>query len=161
MEGRLLGGQGQSGTDRRRVAGGSFQVNSALCPFQHLVCMQVWLSPRICQDFWHCKLLQQQPQVIFLVGFGPSFNLKCTFLRSFGCFNNGLRVGWVYEVMFVHMLLLNRMSPRSFCNKNFAQGQLGGGYLVGKVDEKGELTGPDIAYIYPDFRFNLVHKWRK
>ena len=32
------------------------------------------------------------------------------------------------------------------------QGQLGGGYLVGKVDDKGELTGPDIAYIYPDFR---------
>ena len=45
--------------------------------------------------------------------------------------------------------------------KIFAQGQLGGGYLVGKVDEKGELTGPDIAYIYPDFRFNPVHKWRK
>ena len=45
--------------------------------------------------------------------------------------------------------------------KIFAQGQLGGGYLVGKVDEKGELTGPDIAYIYPDFRFNPVHKWIK
>ena len=122
VEGRLLGGQGQSGTDRRRVAGGSFQVNSALCPFQHLVCMQVWLSPRICQDFWHCKLLQQQPQVIFLVGFGPSFNLKCTFFRSFGCFNNGLRVGWVYEVMFVNMLLLNLKSPRSFCKKNLCTG---------------------------------------
>ena len=51
-----------------------------------------------------------------------------------------------------YMLLLNWISPRNFCKKNFAQGQLGGGYLVGKVDEKGELTGPDIAYIYPDFR---------
>ena len=47
---------------------------------------------------------------------------------------------------------MNQMTPRNFCKKNFAQGQLGGGYLVGKVDEKGELTGPDIAYIYPDFR---------
>ena len=33
------------------------------------------------------------------------------------------------------------------------QGQLGGGYLIGKVDDQGELTGPDIAYIYPDFRW--------
>ena len=43
--------------------------------------------------------------------------------------------------------------PKKLLQKKiFAQGQLGGGYLVGKVDEKGELTGPDIAYIYPDFR---------
>ena len=32
------------------------------------------------------------------------------------------------------------------------QGQLGGGYLVGEVDKAGELTGDQIAYIYPDFR---------
>ena len=126
VEKRLLGGQGQGGTDRRRVAGGRFQVNSALCPFQHLVCMQVWLSPRICQDFWHCKLLQQQPQVIFLVGFGPSFNLKCTFFRSFGCFNNGLRVGWVYEV-------INRMHPRSFSKKSLHRVNLEEATLLGKL----------------------------
>jgi len=64
-------------------------------------------------------------------GFARTFGIASytnSNLRSFACFNNGLRVGWVYE------------------------GQLGGGYLVGKVDDKGELTGPDIAYIYPDFR---------
>ena len=49
------------------------------------------------------------------------------------------------SLVLIFQLLVLRPRP-------IAQGQLGGGYLVGKVDEKGELTGPDIAYIYPDFR---------
>ena len=41
---------------------------------------------------------------------------------------HGVRYGWVY------------------------QGLLGGGYLVGEVDTNGDMSGDDIAYIYPDFR---------
>ena len=51
-----------------------------------------------------------------------------------------------------YVALESDKSKKLLQKKIFAQGQLGGGYLVGKVDEKGELTGPDIAYIYPDFR---------
>ena len=29
---------------------------------------------------------------------------------------------------------------------------LGGGLVVGRVDSEGEFSGPNIAYIYPDFR---------
>ena len=36
------------------------------------------------------------------------------------------------------------------------EGRLGGGYLVGEVDGRGELTGPDLAFIYPDFRTRAV-----
>ena len=32
----------------------------------------------------------------------------------------------------------------------------GGGCIVGRVDKEGTLSGPDIAYIYPDFRTALV-----
>lgn len=32
----------------------------------------------------------------------------------------------------------------------------GGGYIVGKVDAEGELSGPNIAYIYPDHRTAFV-----
>jgi len=32
----------------------------------------------------------------------------------------------------------------------------GGGYIVGKVDAEGELSGPSIAYIYPDHRTAFV-----
>eukprot|EP00092_Neocalanus_flemingeri_P021710 GFUD01023548.1.p1 GENE.GFUD01023548.1~~GFUD01023548.1.p1 ORF type:complete len:461 (+),score=107.13 GFUD01023548.1:170-1552(+) len=32
----------------------------------------------------------------------------------------------------------------------------GGGCVVGRVDKKGKLSGPDIAYIYPDFKTALV-----
>ena len=28
----------------------------------------------------------------------------------------------------------------------------GGGCVVGRVDNQGHLTGPDISYLYPDFR---------
>lgn len=64
-------------------------------------------------------------------GFARTFGIasySATNLQSFACYNHGLRVGWVYE------------------------GRLGGGYLVGQVDAAGELTGGDIAFIYPDFR---------
>ena len=33
---------------------------------------------------------------------------------------------------------------------NFWAGMVNGGYLQGKADEKGFLTGDRIAYIYPD-----------
>ena len=50
------------------------------------------------------------------------------YLKDFSCFNNGVRIGWIYK------------------------GMLGGGYVIGKVDTDGALTGEDIAFVYPDFR---------
>ena len=50
------------------------------------------------------------------------------YLKEFSCFNNGVRIGWIYK------------------------GLIGGGYVIGKVDDKGDLTGQDIAFIYPDVR---------
>ena len=35
------------------------------------------------------------------------------------------------------------------------KGLLGGGYIIGEVDAAGQLTGPSIAYVYPDFRTGL------
>ncbi len=32
----------------------------------------------------------------------------------------------------------------------------GGGCVVGRVDEEGELSGIRVAYLYPDFRTALV-----
>ena len=32
----------------------------------------------------------------------------------------------------------------------------GGGCVVGRVDEEGELTGIRVAYLYPDYRTALV-----
>jgi hypothetical protein len=29
---------------------------------------------------------------------------------------------------------------------------LGGGYLIGEVDEEGNFTGDEIVYMYPDFK---------
>ena len=39
------------------------------------------------------------------------------------------------------------------------RGQLGGGYIVGQVNAEGELTGDNIAYIYPDFRTAIRGRW--
>ena len=36
-----------------------------------------------------------------------------------------------------------------------------GGCVVGRVDEDGELTGPDLAYIYPDLTTVLVGTFKK
>ena len=47
----------------------------------------------------------------------------------------GVRRGWVY------------------------QGLLGGGYLIGQVDTNGDMTGDDIAFIYPDFRTAIRGKF--
>ena len=30
----------------------------------------------------------------------------------------------------------------------------GGGAVVGEVDREGQLTGPGLAYLYPDYRLN-------
>ena len=40
------------------------------------------------------------------------------------------------------------------------QFKTGGGFVVGKVDYKGELTGPDIAYIYPDYQTMIVGRFQ-
>jgi len=37
---------------------------------------------------------------------------------------------------------------------------LGGGWLVGKVDNNGTFTGPDIAFLYSDLSTALVGEWR-
>ena len=33
--------------------------------------------------------------------------------------------------------------------------------MVGRVDEDGELTGPDLAYIYPDLTSVLLGNFKK
>ena len=38
---------------------------------------------------------------------------------------------------------------------------LGGTYLYGVVDENGEFTGPDIAFIYQDLELALVGEFQK
>ena len=38
---------------------------------------------------------------------------------------------------------------------------LGGTYLYGVVDENGEFTGPDIAFIYQDLELALVGEFKK
>ena len=40
------------------------------------------------------------------------------------------------------------------------RGLIGGAWLYGKVDEIGEFTGDQIAYIYPDLRTCLLGKFR-
>ena len=51
---------------------------------------------------------------------------------------------------------------------HFWAGMINGGFLHGKADERGLLTGNDIAYIYPDGEtaflgrlvgFGLVSSW--
>jgi len=37
---------------------------------------------------------------------------------------------------------------------------LGGGWLVGRVDNTGAFTGTDIAFLYPDLSTALVGEWR-
>ena len=39
--------------------------------------------------------------------------------------------------------------------------KIGGGVLVGHVDDKGDLTGDDMVYTYPDFTTLLVGKFRR
>ena len=36
-----------------------------------------------------------------------------------------------------------------------------GGCVVGRVDSDGELTGPDLAYVYPDLTTALVGSFEK
>ena len=38
---------------------------------------------------------------------------------------------------------------------------LGGTYLYGVVDENGEFTGPDIAFIYQDLELALIGEFQK
>lgn len=63
-------------------------------------------------------------------------NIPGIFIVCVSVYVRGVRVGWVYE------------------------GRLGGGYLVGEVDGRGELTGPDLAFIYPDFRTAVRGEYR-
>ena len=34
--------------------------------------------------------------------------------------------------------------------------KVGGGYVVGKVDAQGDLTGNEVAYVYPDHRQDFL-----
>lgn len=54
------------------------------------------------------------------------------YLKEFSCYAEGVRCGWVYK------------------------GMLGGGYLIGQVDSHGQLSGDNIAYVYPDFRTAIL-----
>ena len=66
-----------------------------------------------------------------LHGAARQFGVGC-YLQELAFYHHGLRLGWVYE------------------------GRLGGGYLVGRVDSGGQLTGSDISYVYPDFRTTIT-----
>lgn len=41
------------------------------------------------------------------------------------------------------------------------QGVRGGGWIHGQLDANGDLTGDDIAYIYPDLELALVGRFEK
>jgi hypothetical protein len=41
------------------------------------------------------------------------------------------------------------------------QFKIGGGAVIGKVDDMGELTGNDVIYAYPDYKTLLVGKFTK
>ena len=38
---------------------------------------------------------------------------------------------------------------------------LGSSWLVGFLDENGEMSGPDIAFLYPDLHTALVGKFKE
>ena len=47
--------------------------------------------------------------------------------------------------------------PHGYCWK----GLIGGAWLYGLVDEKGQFTGNEIAYIYPDLQTVLLGTFKK
>ena len=57
-------------------------------------------------------------------------------LQEISYYNNGIRVGIAYEF------------------------KIGGGFIVGQVDKFGNLTGKDIAYVYPDFDAGIVGEFK-
>ena len=57
-------------------------------------------------------------------------------LKEISYYNNGIRVGIAYEF------------------------KVGGGFIIGKVDKFGNLTGKDIAYVYPDFDTMIVGEFK-
>eukprot|EP00092_Neocalanus_flemingeri_P016786 GFUD01018155.1.p1 GENE.GFUD01018155.1~~GFUD01018155.1.p1 ORF type:complete len:540 (-),score=94.96 GFUD01018155.1:837-2456(-) len=67
--------------------------------------------------------------------FGPRYN-SVNILRSMGRYYRGVMRGWYWKGHY-----------------DFS------GYLVGKVDDEGKLTGEDIAYIYPDFKLAIKGKF--
>jgi len=73
----------------------------------------------------------------FFREFGARTNLKNT-LRRFGRYYRGVPRGWWW---FGHYE--------------------GSGWTVGKMDKTGELTGDDIAYIYPDMKMALKGRFEK
>ena len=38
--------------------------------------------------------------------------------------------------------------------------KVGGGFVVGQVDERGNLSGPNISYIYPDLNTMIVGEFK-
>ena len=57
-------------------------------------------------------------------------------LQEISYYDNGIRVGIAYEF------------------------KIGGGFIVGQVDQFGNMTGKDIAYVYPDFETMLVGEFK-
>jgi hypothetical protein len=37
---------------------------------------------------------------------------------------------------------------------------VGGGYRLGQLDQSGQLTGPEVSYLYPDLRTGLTGRSR-
>jgi len=71
----------------------------------------------------------------FFREFGPRSNLK-HILRRFGRHYRGVLRGWFWQGHYDNS-----------------------GWTVGRVDDKGELTGDDIAYIYPDMKNAIKGKF--
>ena len=57
-------------------------------------------------------------------------------LQEISYYDNGIRIGIAYEF------------------------KVGGGFIVGQVDQLGNMTGNDIAYVYPDFESMLVGEFK-
>lgn len=67
--------------------------------------------------------------------FGPRYNLR-HILRSFGRYYRGVLRGWCWRGHYDNS-----------------------GWVCGKVDDNGEFTGEDIAYIYPDRKMAIKGKF--
>ena len=98
MEGRVPGGQRQGGADCRGMARGHFQVISRPAHYRN-----VSIGLGVLTDLRGPLALQVIPTVTsgarVIAFYVIVFHKIGICRRSFACFNNGLRVGWVYEVI--------------------------------------------------------------
>ena len=76
-------------------------------------------------------------------------------VRIFGIFSNDKSSQCAANMLSSDLSFFGKFEagiPTGYCWK----GLLGGAWIIGKVDSKGEFTGDDIAYVYPDLETALV-----